>query len=288
MPPRRGPRVTTPDGLQIATWDLGGSGPELLVTHGTGFHGRCWASAAPTLRRSFHVWAVDQRGHGASSHAPDGRYDNWARFVDDLLAVVDQLGMNRPYAAGHSLGAAVLILAEQRRPGTFAALYGYEPIVFPPRFAVPVEGNRALRELSLKRRNGFDSVEAARANFAGKLPFSRFAPASLDAYVTGGLLPGPNGTVVLACPGAEESSVYDGALRHDAYQHLGELDLPVTIAGAAHGGDLDHLLLDDLASHIPGARLETYPGVSHFGPMEEPEMVGEAISRALLARSGAV
>lgn len=284
VPPGPGPRVTTPAGMEIATWDLGGSGPELLLIHGTGFHGRCWEPAAATLGKSFHVWAIDQRGHGASAHAPDHRYDDWGRFVDDLLAVVDGLALFHPYAGGHSLGAAVLILAEQRRPGTFAALYGYEPIILPPNLAVVLEGNFHLRDVSLKRRNVFDSLEAAHANFAAKLPFSRFDPAALDAYVAGGLLPRPDGTVGLACPGPEESSVYEGATRHHAYDHLGDLHLPVTLAGAADGGDVDPSLLGDLAGRIPGARVETLAGVSHFGPMEEPALVAEAMAGALLER----
>lgn len=268
--------------MQIATWDLGGEGPELILIHGTGFHGRCWAPMAPVLGRSFHVWALDQRGHGQSGHRGDRAYDDWGGFVDDLLAVIDHLGLGRPFAAGHSLGAAVAILAEQQRPGTFAAIYAYEPIIIPPPIIALAEGNRRLRDLALKRRNVFDSVAAARANFAGKRPFDRFDPAVLDAYLEGGLIAQPDGTVALSCPGDEEASVYEGATRHHAYDHLGEMDLPVTVAGSAEGGDLDPAVLGDLAGRIRGARLEPLRGVTHFGPMEEPARVADEITRALL------
>lgn len=281
-PARPGPLVTTAPGMQIATWDLGGEGPELILTHGTGFHGRCWSPVAVGLRRSFHVWALDQRGHGRSGHSADRSYDDWGRFVDDLLAVIDHLALERPFAAGHSLGAAVTILAEQRQPGTFAAIYAYEPIIIPPRGIVVARGNLRLRDLALKRRNVFESVAAAQANFAAKPPFDRFDPAALDAYLEGGLITQPDGTMALSCPGDEEASVYEGATRHHAYDRLGQMELPVTVAGSAEGGDIDPVLLGELAGRIPGAHLRPIRGVTHFGPMEEPALVADEITRALL------
>lgn len=126
---RRGPTVTGSGGVEIATWDLGGSGPPLLLSHATGFHGLVWEPLASGLGAHHHLWALDHRGHGSSGHDPDGRYDDWDRFTDDLLAVIDALGAASLLdpadlrGAGHSLGAAILILAAQRRPGVFRSLY---------------------------------------------------------------------------------------------------------------------------------------------------------------------
>jgi pimeloyl-ACP methyl ester carboxylesterase len=65
---------------------------------------------------------MDQRGHGSSGKSADRRDDDWALFVDDLLAVLDSIGGGGWRGVGHSLGGAILLLAEQRRPGTFAGL----------------------------------------------------------------------------------------------------------------------------------------------------------------------
>lgn len=279
--PRPGPRVPTADGLEIATWDLGGSGPELVLTHGTGFHGRCWAPLAGVLGQAFHVWAIDQRGHGSSGHTADERYDDWRHFADDLLRVVDHLSLGRPAVAGHSLGGAIAVMAEQARPGTFAGLFAYEPIILPGDVTRGIQGNMHLRDLALKRRNTFPSLAEARANFASKPPFARFRPDALDAYVEGGFLPLPGGAVTLACPGPEESSVYEGAVRNDAFERLDELRLPVTFAGAAAGGDLDPELLGRQAKPIPGATVTVVDGVTHFGPMEDPDRIAGLIVDAL-------
>jgi pimeloyl-ACP methyl ester carboxylesterase len=288
-PSRRGPTVTCADGVEIATWDLGGSGPALLLSHATGFHGRMWEPLAPRLGTRHHVWALDHRGHGSSGHSPDGRYDDWDRFTDDLLAVVDALAgasLLDPgdlRAAGHSLGGAVLLLAAQRRPSLFRSLYCYEPIVLHP--PAPNQGppHNRLADVALRRRETFVSVQAARANYASKPPFSRFAPAALDAYLAGGFTPRADGSVGLCCRPAEESSVYEGASRHGAYLGLGDVDIPVTVGCGESGGDLGLDLLGDLADRLPQGRLEPIRGCSHFGPFEAPEMVADAILTAVSA-----
>jgi pimeloyl-ACP methyl ester carboxylesterase len=274
--------VAGADGVEIATWDLGGSGPALLLSHATGFHGRTWSPLAPRLGTRHHVWALDHRGHGSSGHSPDGRYDDWDRFADDLLAVVDALTVASLVdpgdlrAAGHSLGGAVLLLAAQRRPGLFRSLYCYEPIVFPPPSDREPPPNR-LADVALRRRETFVSLEAARANYASKPPFSRFAPAALDAYLAGGFTPRADGSVGLCCRPAEESSVYEGASRHGAYLGLRDVDIPVTVACGESGGDLGLDLLGDLAGRLPQGRLEPTKGCSHFGPFEAPDVVADAI-----------
>jgi pimeloyl-ACP methyl ester carboxylesterase len=281
--------VTGAGGVEIATWDLGGAGPALLLSHATGFHGRAWEPLAPRLEANHHVWALDHRGHGSSGHSPDGRYEDWNRFTDDLLAVVDALAgasLLDPgdlVGAGHSLGGAVLLLAAQRRPDLFRSLYCYEPIIFPPPAPDQEPRPNHLAAVALRRRETFVSLEAARANYASKPPFSRFTPEALDAYLAGGFVPRADGSVGLCCRPAEESSVYEGAFRHDAYRHLGAVGIPVTVACGESGGDLGLDLLGDLAGRLPRGRLEPIAGCSHFGPFEAPDVVADAILVALSA-----
>ena len=63
---------------------------------------------------------------------PGGADLHWQRMADDVLAVQDALGLRGCLGCGHSLGGCALLLAEAKRPGSFRALYVYEPVVAPP------------------------------------------------------------------------------------------------------------------------------------------------------------
>ena len=239
-----GPRVTTSDGVDIATYDLGGDGPPLLLAHATGFHGRVWLPVAEALRSRFRCVAFDARGHGDSGKAPDGDYD-WRGFADDTVAVIDGLGLGRPRAVGHSSGGAALLLAEEARPGTFASLYCYEPVVprveDRPASPAPVAteavapepvapDSNLLAAGARRRREVFASRDAAFANYVAKPPFNRFDPDCLLAYVRYGFDDLADGTVRLRCRGEDEARVYEMAVRHRGFQHLDLVTCPVTLA----------------------------------------------------------
>lgn len=274
-PPVRGSRGTT-----LATWNFGGRGPDLLMLHATGFHGRCYAPVAAELARHFHCWALDQRGHGRSEPAPDGDYD-WRYFTADTLAAIDQLGLDRPFAFGHSLGGAVALLAEEARPGTFAAFHLFEPIVLTPATARAADRNRLLSNLARRRRSHFPSRADALINYASKLPFARFRADALLAYVDAGLSDTRDGTVELSCATEAEARVYEGALHAGAFGRLTAVAAPVTLACGQREPDvnLDHL--NALADHLERATVEEYEGLSHFGPFEDPARVARGVHAAI-------
>jgi pimeloyl-ACP methyl ester carboxylesterase len=281
-PPEQVRRVRGAGGVEIATYHLGGDGPPVMLMHATGFHGRCWLPLVPALADQFSLWSIDLRGHGSSGKAPDHRYDDWTYFVDDLFAVLDSLGLQGWRGIGHSLGGAVLLVAEHRQPGTFSQLCLYEPVVLPP----PAPGqrtgpSRSMSDVVRKRRASFSSRREARQNFAAKPPMNRFDPAALDAYVAYGLVDLPDGTVTLACAREDEATVYEGASRNHVWERLPDIRLPVTILGGFDPRDPVSRSIEEVARQIPGGRARRLSGLSHFGPFEEPLTIGRAAAAAL-------
>jgi pimeloyl-ACP methyl ester carboxylesterase len=280
VPPTPPPvhRVPSTDGVSIALHDLGGDGPPLLLCHPTGFLGMTWAPLAAELAGVAHSWAPDLRGHGDSTAPASGDYD-WTGMADDVLAVVDHLGLAGVRACGHSMGGGALLLAEHRRPGTFGGLWLFEPIALPP-----LEGPARpapMAEAARKRRPAFPDRDTAYANFASKPPLDSMTPAALRAYVDHGLRDTPSGDAVeLKCAPEVESAVFQAALRAPTFTVLPEIRCPVTVAT---GGDTfgPAQIAPTLVERLPNGTLERHPEVTHFGPMEDPAGMAASVRSAL-------
>jgi pimeloyl-ACP methyl ester carboxylesterase len=275
-------RATAPDGVGVAYYDLGGEGPPLLVAHATGFCGPVLAPLAAYLRARFRCIALDERGHGASDPPPGDDFD-WHGFAADVLAVLRHLELERPWGFGHSCGGAALLLAEEARPGTFAALYCFEPVVYPgdDPLAPTIEGN-PLAAGALRRREEFGSRREAIANFAGKAPFDRLHPDALAAYVDNGFTPVEEGGIRLRCRREHEAQVFAHAFSHDAYAHLADVACPVTLACGAETDGFGPELLEAYAQRLRRPTIEVLPRLGHFGPLEDPTVVAASVRRCLV------
>jgi pimeloyl-ACP methyl ester carboxylesterase len=276
--------VTT-DGVEIATYDLGGSGPPLLLVHATGLHGRVWLPFAARLNHRFHCYAFDSRGHGLSGKAPADDYDWWA-MARDVTAVCHGLGLRDVYAVGHSCGGALVLMAEACVPGTFRALYCYEPVV------APIERHLGKLPDHLLEMNPFaaaahgrmevlESRDAAYIRYRAKAPFSTFDASALSAYLEWGFEDLPDGTVRLRCRRDDEARIHEVALFHGAFFELGRVCCPVTLA-CGDGADayFTPATIEVIASRLVSVSIDALRGLGHFGPLEEPEEVGRSILRA--------
>jgi pimeloyl-ACP methyl ester carboxylesterase/membrane-associated phospholipid phosphatase len=268
--------------------DLGGTGPTLILAHATGFHGRVWEPFARAVADEFHCLAIDFSGHGDTplATASEDALD-WTTFRDDVLATLDRLVGDGPvFGVGHSKGGAALILAEEARPGSFASLYLFEPIVFPrrPPGSLIDPANHPLAVGARKRREVFASRDEAYDNYAAKPPLAALHPDALRAYVDHGFEDLPDGTVRLKCRPFDEAATYAGSTSHDAFDHLDLVTCPVTVAGGDDGG-APALNTLALAEALPVGRLEILDGVGHFGPLEDPDRLASHVLAAFAGSS---
>jgi pimeloyl-ACP methyl ester carboxylesterase len=269
-------RVVSDDGSEVAAYDFGGTGPPLLFGHATGFHAHLWLPVLVTLRSRFHCFAWDARGHGASGTPAAGDFD-WRRSGDDARAVAAAFGLDRPRAAGHSGSGAALILAEADHPGSWGALWLYEPVV--PEWSTA--GDNPLVAGALRRRDTFGSREEALRNFEGKPPFDTFTAEALRLYVEFGFVEAPGGGVTLACRREDEAATYRCAMTAGARGRMPEVHAPTHVVLGERSG---HFPQDSLAAAVdllPDGELEIMTGVGHFGPFEDPPLVAASILAAL-------
>ncbi len=100
------------DGLkiQLAVWE--GSGKQILCIHGITANCRFWDCLASALAPHHRVIAMDLRGRGLSDKPPTGY--SIEHHCKDILALMNDQGLERPVLMGHSLGAFIsLVFAAQ-------------------------------------------------------------------------------------------------------------------------------------------------------------------------------
>jgi 2-succinyl-6-hydroxy-2,4-cyclohexadiene-1-carboxylate synthase len=91
------------DGLSLHA-AVSGSGAPLTILHGFTGAAQTWESLRLDFDGDHRVIAVDLPGHGLSSSPADPRRYSLRRFADDLLRVMDNLGIERTALLGYSMG----------------------------------------------------------------------------------------------------------------------------------------------------------------------------------------
>jgi pimeloyl-ACP methyl ester carboxylesterase len=91
-----------------------GEGPPLLLLHGWPQDGRMWRFVLPALAREFRCIVPDLRGLGRTEAPRDGYAKQ--QLADDVLALLDALGLDRVRLAGHDWGAFVAQLLAAGAP----------------------------------------------------------------------------------------------------------------------------------------------------------------------------
>lgn len=118
-----------------------GSGPVMLLIHGTGASTHSWRALMPLLARHFTVLAADLPGHGFTDSVA-GERNSIAGMSNSVAALLRELRLSPDYCVGHSAGAVILCrlaLDEHVAPrviisvnGAFLPLAGAASVLFSP------------------------------------------------------------------------------------------------------------------------------------------------------------
>jgi len=105
--------------------EIAGQGPPVVLLHGLSATRRNVVQGSRALlRRGYRLIAYDARGHGASSPAPSYDYPG---LIEDLEAVLADLGLDRVALVGSSMGAATAMAFALRHPERAAAVVQVTP-----------------------------------------------------------------------------------------------------------------------------------------------------------------
>jgi len=98
--------------IQLAIWV--GDGKQILCVHGITANCRFWDCLASALAPRHRVIAIDLRGRGLSDKPPTGY--SIKHHCKDILALMNDQGLQRPVLMGHSLGAFISLVFAARYP----------------------------------------------------------------------------------------------------------------------------------------------------------------------------
>ena len=244
-----------------------GEGPPLVILHGLFGSGRNWQGIARRLS-GWRVIVADARNHGASPWADDMDY---AAMADDVFALIDALGLDRPVLLGHSMGGKTAMTAALMRPGSIRALIAADiaPVAYVHSHLSLVRAMQAVDLTQVRRRADADAAlseaapEPAMRDFllqnlvfdggTARWRINLEALAANMAALTGWSLP-------------RGAGVYDGP---SLFVHGGKS----SYVTAAHRGDIRRL--------FPNASIVTIDGAGHWIHADRPGEFLGAVERFL-------
>jgi magnesium chelatase accessory protein len=250
-----------------------GSGPVLLLLHGTGASAHSWRDIVPLLTPHFTVVAPDLPGHGFTSGAP-GRSSigGMSASVGTLLSA---LGVRPDYGVGHSAGAAVLCrLALDRRlapsriisiNGAFLPLGGLAGMLFAP-LARLLAGTPLLPQLIARRIASPISVSRMLESTG-----SRLSAEGIELYVR--LMRDADhvaGTLAMLSQWDLEPFARD----------LPNLPTPLTLLVGDNDKTVPPPQAREVRARLRSAAIDWLPGLGHLAHEEAPGLIAQTILRA--------
>ncbi|MFN3643950.1 MAG: alpha/beta fold hydrolase [Gemmobacter sp.] len=274
---------TTTDGLRLA-YHAQGDGLPLLCLPGLTRNMADFEPLMAALDRPVRLIRLDPRGRGASEHAPDPMTYNLVREGQDVLELLDHLGLGRAVFLGTSRGGLVTMLL------------------------APLHGARIAGAILNDIGPDLDPRGLSRImDYVGRPPAARTLDeaAAVTATAMGGEFPGltaadwrPHVARWYVEGGGRLHLRYDPRLRDALIAQGGAGPAPDlwpffdALAGrplaVIRGGNSDLLAagtLETMAARIPGLIAATVPGRGHVPFLDEPEAL--AAIRAVIDRCAA-
>ncbi|MVA75899.1 alpha/beta fold hydrolase [Auraticoccus sp. F435] len=269
--------VTSVDGTRIAATRWRATGQAVVLLHAGVADRRAWSGVAAELAGDgLDVVAYDRRGYGDTPPAADP-----AAFthVDDLVAVLDELQLDRVLLVGNSMGGALALdaalLHPQRVAGVLlvgAAVSGMTDEDTPFDWE-PDAASAPLLELTEDPAAEPDAKIAALARLwldGPAAPEGRVGGAARELFVA------MNRRILqIGAPdGAGDAGV-------DAWARLGEVSVPVLCTYGELDVPADLPFYEETARRLGQAPVRVLSGVAHLPGLERPELVADLVREAL-------
>jgi 2-hydroxy-6-oxonona-2,4-dienedioate hydrolase len=239
-----------------------GTGPDLILLHGTGGHLEAYARDIAGLAADFRVTAYDMTGHGWTD-LPDRPYTIDV-LSDHLIGLMDVLGIDRAHLSGESLGGWVAAWTAAYHPDRVDRLV----LNTPGNIANKPEVMARMRDSTLAAvRDPSDATVRRRVEFLfhhTEMVTDELVNLRRAVYSRPGFLQAIQNTLVLQDPEVRKDFAWDPAW-------VGKVTAPVLLLWTEHDptGGLDEAAM--LLEWLPDARLYVIADAGHWPQWEKPE-----------------
>jgi pimeloyl-ACP methyl ester carboxylesterase len=240
-------------GVKLAFEDRGAGKPAFIFVHGTACNRSFFAPQAEHFARRHRVVSVDLRGHGESDKPP-GPYPI-AAYADDIAYMIEQLGLGKAVAVGHSMGGVTVLQLAATHPDCVAAIVMVDStLVYSPDRRAAVEAVAA-------------GIEAGDHEPRTQWVKNMFLPTS-DRRLMAEVL-----AVMLSAPSHVAACAVRGVLEFDALAAAALCKVPALHLAASALRMPPSSIRERLPNIVDGCTV----GAGHFNQLEVPDQVNAMI-----------
>jgi len=279
------------NGVELTVFEWGEKqNNSILLVHATGFHARCWDQVIRHLG-DIHTVAVDMRGHGRSENT--GPF-SWNVFGEDVTELVEAMDLSDLVGVGHSMGGHSVTHAAADHPDRFTSLVLVDPVIMSPEVYAAQDEIREMQTDQVhpvaRRRNSFTDADEMFYHMENRGSYTLWDQQVLRDYCDHGILRDPDtGEYSLACPPEIEASIYTGSSGRDIYNKIETITMPVKVLRARERSPDARQQMDfstsptfsGLAERFQQGEDISLPELSHFIPMQDPQLVAGHIKNSL-------
>ncbi len=159
--------------VKLEVLDWGGKGTPIIYLAGLGLNAHSFDGIAPSLTANNRVLAITRRGHGNSSWPKNG-YD-YGTLSNDIIAVLDQLKINKAILAGHSSGGLEITKIATNHPKRVTGLIYIDAIADYTYFTDSCKESPKLRQAIYEKMPdypAFENTQLMRNDKRSLVPFA--------------------------------------------------------------------------------------------------------------------
>ena len=231
-------------------------GVPVVFIHGFPFNHTMWDPQMKALPNHYRAITYDIRGHGESA-VGDGQY-SIEFFVDDLLALLDHLVIEKTILCGLSMGGYIALRAYERFPDRIRAL-----------ILCDTKSEADTNEARLKRSAIVRSVKTAGVGpFADDFAKLVFAPQSFHTHPEA--VEAIKSAIRANSPIGISGAALALGIRTDTTAVLSRINVPTLVLVGEHDALTPPAVSEALQRQIPNAELHVIPSAGHMSNLENP------------------